>query len=56
MLNKLSLKFLGGAGTVTGSKTLLEFNRQKCLSTVAFRGPGKTKTTYNAEARSPSFP
>ena len=27
----LSLTFLGGAGTVTGSKTLLEFNGQKIL-------------------------
>ncbi|HBF21872.1 MAG TPA: MBL fold metallo-hydrolase, partial [Cryomorphaceae bacterium] len=29
--NQLSLRFLGGAGTVTGSKTLLNFNGQKIL-------------------------
>lgn len=29
--NQLSLKFLGGAGTVTGSKTLVNFNNQKIL-------------------------
>jgi len=29
--NQLSLQFLGGAGTVTGSKTLLNFNGQKIL-------------------------
>ncbi len=31
MMNRLSLKFLGGAGTVTGSKTLVTFNGQKVL-------------------------
>ncbi len=29
--NQLSLRFLGGAGTVTGSKTLVNFNGQKIL-------------------------
>ncbi len=29
--NQLTLRFLGGAGTVTGSKTLVNFNNQKIL-------------------------
>ncbi len=31
MIDQLSLTFYGGAGTVTGSKTLLSFNRHKVL-------------------------
>lgn len=43
-MQKLKLQFLGAAGTVTGSKTLIEYNQQKFLFDCGlFQGPSELR-------------